>query len=116
MKRVIIIGLIAVALFFVVRYFWKRSQNTAAKAQAPANQMTTGAGLIGWIKGLVDKNDNPASTTQITEAEAKEISKQIADLLETENSDNIAQANALVASLEEQGWKYVSYNNVSQLV
>jgi len=82
-------------------------------AQNQYNQTnTTGAGLIGQIGGLFGGGE---SNTNYSENEAKEISKQIADLLEGSPQQQ-STANQLIADLEANGWKYEGYNMVSQLL
>lgn len=50
---------------------------------------------------------------KLTQIEALEMSKEISNLIETENQANILLANDMTNELKKGGWVYVNYNQVT---
>ena len=56
------------------------------------------------------------SMGKMSEAEAKNLAKEVSNLLETESAEGIAQAQILTVKLMNGGWNYVDYNVVSPIL
>jgi len=105
----IVIAVVAVIIFMQVK------KMNAAKINANNNTSnTTANGLFGYL-GEVWSQTTGTGSANLSEGEAKEISKKIADLKETESDANILQANNLITELSTKGWSYIGYNQVQAI-
>ena len=81
--------------------------------------IVVGAVVIVLVYYLFFSKKAPASKfvggVILSEAEAKEISKTIANLIETENPDNLKKAEQLKNDLLASGWSYVDWNAVTRV-
>ncbi len=117
MKKWIYIAIAIVVILVLISAYNKHRQRqiTAANLQAYQQANTTPNGLFGQLGSIWD-NFKGDGNSKLSESEAKEMSKKIADLIETESADNIALANTLKAELQTGGWNYIGWNSVSALM
>ena len=114
-KKVIIIVVILVLVVLAVRWYnnYNRRQQLAINQQNFANNNTTATGLFGSLTDLW--NSRNSADTGISEMEAEEISKKIADSMELGNEEGTAMANKLKADLYAGGWNYIDYGKVERI-
>ena len=74
-------------------------------------------GLLGLGYYLMfGKKKSTTPSGPITQQQAIEMSKTIADLYETESASKIAEADQMAANLLSQGWVYIGYGQVNPKV
>lgn len=71
--------------------------------------------LVGLVIYFVAKHSkDTAPSGNISQTQAVEMSKLIADLYETEVPSEIAKADVMAQQLLDGGWKYLGYGQVSK--
>lgn len=110
-KIIIILVLIVVAAIGIAVYnSWNRKKNAELAVAQFQQETTSGSGLLGYFTNLWNKNQSDGGLSM---DEAKDVSKQIADLMEIESEDATKQAQTLIADLYAKGWTYNGYNDVT---
>jgi hypothetical protein len=112
-KKVIILVIILVVAVIGFAMWNKKKKRDLAIAQSSAEQ-TNANGLFGYLGTVWDATTGGGSKV-MSESEAKEISKRIADLKETGAESAEIQAQSLVQELSVNGWSYIGYNQVEAI-
>jgi predicted negative regulator of RcsB-dependent stress response len=111
-KKLVII-LVVVVIAIIVYMAWKNSQKRNLQV-TQANEQTNANGLFGYL-GTIWEQTTGGTSKKMTESEAKEVSKRIADLKETGSESDGLESDSLIQELAAQGWSYIGYNQVKAI-
>lgn len=99
-------------VLFVVYNRRKRDQISALESEV---QQTNANGLFGYLTNIFNQTTGGSSGSSMSEGEALEYSKRIADLKETGAESAEIEANSLIQELAVNGWQYIGWNQVKAI-
>ena len=111
-KKIIIVVVILVVLFITYKIYknYQRKRDIQAVQTQMSIEQTNGNGLFSYFTNLF--NSNNSESDGVSQEEALEVSKTIANLLELDTETTNTEANILIQELFTNGWEYVRYNEV----